>query len=200
MQELIAVIVNGVEHLGYFGIFILTTLESTFLPFPSEVVLIPAGYLVSQNEMNFLLVIFSGTIGSVSGAWINYLLAEKFGRTLMVKLIKESRLQKIESFFNKHGAISTFNGRLIPGVRQYISFPAGLSKMNPRTFTIFTALGSSIWITVLTLLGYFLGEKRELLQSYLHEITIVVIVSVTVITLCYVFIGAMTKRREANEC
>jgi membrane protein DedA with SNARE-associated domain len=195
-HELVGSIVDIVSQLGYIGIFILMFLESSFFPFPSEVVMIPAGYLVSQGKMNMVLVIFSGVAGSLAGAVFNYIFALKFGRTILNKygakygkyfFIKEDTLPKMEKFFANHGHISTFSGRLIPGVRQYISLPAGLAKMNIYKFSIFTALGASIWVTILVLLGYYIGENSELIKSYLHTIVLSV--------LALLFIGAIIYYR-----
>ncbi len=170
-SEIIKYIVDNILVLGYTGIFLLMFLESSFFPFPSEIVMIPAGYLAYKGEMNLLLVIFSGILGSLSGAWFNYFLAEKYGRKTIIKFIKSQRLKKIERFFEKHGHISTFNGRLVPVVRQYISFPAGLARMNKLKFTLYTTLGAGIWILILTFIGYYIGAKEELIKIYLKEIT-----------------------------
>ncbi len=175
LQAVIDSIVTVVGDLGYTGIVIMMFLESTFFPFPSEVVMIPAGYLAAKGEMNIYMVIFLGVLGSILGALFNFLLALKFGRMAVLKfgryfLFKECTLEKMERFFVKHGAMSTFVGRLLPGIRQYISLPAGLAKMNIVTFSIFTALGAGIWSTVLALLGYFIGGSQDLISRYMHEI------------------------------
>ena len=156
MNEIVSFLANTIGSLGYIGIFILMFLESSFFPFPSEVVMIPAGYLAYKGDMNLFLVIISGVLGSLSGAWFNYFLASKFGRKFLEKFISKEKLNKLDEFFKKHGHISTFSGRLIPGVKQYISFPAGLSKMDGFVFSFFTALGSLIWILVLVGLGVIL--------------------------------------------
>lgn len=176
MGEIVNFIVETVGALGYFGIFIMMLLESSFFPFPSEVVMIPAGYLAYKGEMNLFIVIFMGILGSIAGALLNYYLAMHFGRAFLIKygryfFIKEETIAKTESFFKEHGHISTFSGRLVPAVRQYISLPAGIAKMNLKTFTIYTAAGAGIWVTILALLGYFIGENEEMLKEYLHIIT-----------------------------
>ena len=186
MHEIVNFLVESVGNLGYIGIFILMFLESSFFPFPSEVVMVPAGYLASKGEMNLVLAIFSGVLGSVAGAWFNYLLAVKFGRKAILKFLKQHHLEKIEKFFEKHGEISTFNGRLLPGIRQYISFPAGLAKMHPFKFTLFTALGAFIWVSILAFLGYFIGENSTLIHKYLKEITIITIVLIAILTIVYI--------------
>ncbi|GAB6073414.1 DedA family protein [Nautilia lithotrophica] len=185
MQEIINWIVQVVGELGYVGIFIMMFLESSFFPFPSEIVMVPAGYLASKGEMNLFMAIFSGILGSITGAWFNYLIAKSAGRKVVLKFLKEHHLEKIEKFFENHGEISTFNGRLIPGVRQYISFPAGLAKMHPLKFTIYTALGAGIWVVILTLLGYYIGENQELVHKYIKEISIIILLVLLIITYMY---------------
>jgi len=168
-------IVDTVGTLGYMGIFFMMFLESSFVPFPSEVVMIPAGYLVYKGEMNGYAAIFAGVSGSLFGALFNYYLALKFGRQFLIKygrfvFIKEETVLKMESYFEKHGHISTFAGRLIPAVRQYISFPAGIAKMNLLKFSFYTSLGAFIWVVILTILGYYIGENQELIHEYLRYI------------------------------
>ncbi|WP_104722267.1 DedA family protein [Helicobacter mesocricetorum] len=190
MQTIIDFILQSVGELDYFGIFVLMLLESSFIPFPSEVVMIPAGYLAHKGEMNFLLAILFGILGSLSGSLINYYLALYFGREILIKygkyfFFQESTMKKMEEFFAKHGNISTFSGRLIPVVRQYISLPAGIGKMNLALFCFYTSLGAGIWIIILTTLGYFLGQNEELLKKYLHLITFSLLIFVTLGILIY---------------
>lgn len=171
-ESVVHSIVNVVSELGYGGIVIMMFLESTFFPFPSEVVMIPAGMLAATGEMNIYIVIFLGILGSVLGAIFNFFLALKFGRIIVLKFgryffFREKELQKVEAFFHKHGAVSTFTGRLIPGIRQYISLPAGLAKMDLGTFTIFTALGAGIWSAILALIGFYIGDDIEVLHTAL---------------------------------
>ncbi|HHD74297.1 MAG TPA: DedA family protein [Nitratifractor sp.] len=197
MQEIVNYLVSTIGSMGYFGIFALMFLESSFFPFPSEVVMIPAGYLAYKGDMSLSLVLLSGIAGSLAGAWFNYLLASKFGRRFLSKIMSHEKVDKLEAFFENHGHISTFTGRLIPGIRQYISFPAGLAKMNALKFSIYTTLGAGIWATILTLLGYFLGANQELIHHYLKEITIVTLVIVAIIIAIY--IGAKRKKSEATN-
>ena len=190
LENIINFIVETVGSLGYAGIFIMMFLESSFFPFPSEVVMIPAGYLVFKGEMNIYLVILFGILGSLFGALFNYYLAIKFGRKVLIKygkyfFIKEETIIKMEKFFKSHGHISTFSGRLIPGVRQYISFPAGLAKMNLLVFCIYTSLGAGIWVIILTFLGYFLGNNEVLIKEYLHTIIIVILILLAMLGFFY---------------
>ena len=177
LHEMVNYIVDMVGTLGYMGIFFMMFLESSFFPFPSEVVMIPAGYLAYKGEMNIYLAIGSGVAGSLAGALFNYYLAVRFGRVLLIKygkyvFIKEHTISKMENFFDKHGSISTFSGRLIPAVRQYISFPAGLARMNLTLFSLYTSLGAAIWVIILALLGYFIGDNQVLIKEYLRYIII----------------------------
>jgi membrane protein DedA with SNARE-associated domain len=187
LNDVINFLVATIGSWGYIGIFLLMFLESSFFPFPSEVVMIPAGYLAYQGKMSLILAITIGILGSITGAWFNYFLADKFGRKLLLKFLKEHHLKRVEDFFDKHGHISTFNGRLIPVIRQYISFPAGLAKMNPLKFTLYTNAGAGICITILTLLGYFLGQNQELIHRYLKEITIITLFIITILTIIYIY-------------
>jgi membrane protein DedA with SNARE-associated domain len=190
LASIIDFIVNTVGTLGYVGIFIMMFLESSFFPFPSEVVMIPAGYLVFKGEMNMYLVLLFGIFGSLTGALFNYYLAVKYGRKFLIKygryfFVKEETIIKMEEFFKIHGHISTFSGRLIPGVRQYISFPAGLAKMNLFVFCLFTTLGAAIWVVILTLLGYFLGDNQLLIKEYLHYIVILILILLAILCFWY---------------
>lgn len=191
LQHIVDFIVQTVGNLGYFGIFAMMFLESSFFPFPSEVVMVPAGYLASKNEMNIFLAIFMGIFGSLTGAIFNYYLAIKFGRRFLIRygkyfFLQEESLQKMETFFTNHGHISTFSGRLIPGVRQYISLPAGLARMNLFKFSLYTSLGAGIWVVILTLLGYFIGQNQEEIKSYLHIITIAILILIAIAVFVYV--------------
>ena len=197
LHDIALYLVDKVGDMGYFGIFLLMFLESTFFPFPSEVIMIPAGYLAYKGEMNLIVVIVVGIFGSVTGALFNYYLARHFGRAFLLRygkymLIKPQTLEKLEAFFRKHGELSTFNGRLIPGIRQLISLPAGLAKMNVAKFSFYTALGAGIWVIILVALGYLLGSNEALLSKYLRSATLIALLSVALITLFYI----IRKRRR----
>ncbi len=191
MAEIINWIVQTVGDLGYMGIFVMMFLESSFFPFPSEVVMIPAGYLASIGQMNLFVAIAFGIAGSLAGALFNYYLAIKFGRAFLQKygkfvLVREETLEKMENFFAKHGHISTFSGRLVPAVRQYISLPAGLARMDLFKFSLYTSLGAGIWVSILAFLGYFIGKNKTLLDEYLHMIVIGTLILVVVMLIFYV--------------
>jgi len=190
LKELAHILVDTIFDWGYVGIFLLMAVESSFFPFPSEIVLIPAGYLASQGEMSIALIISSALAGSMVGAFINYYLALTLGRKILEKygkyfFISEATLDKMDNFFEKHGAISTFIGRLIPGIRQLISVPAGLSRMNLAVFSTYTALGAGIWAFVLTMLGYFIGENQELIDIYLKQITMAILFILVILAFWY---------------
>ena len=171
--------VNLIDKLGYIGVFALMFIESSFVPFPSEIVIPPAGALASRDpSWNLGLVILAGILGSLAGALLNYWLAKWLGRPLLLKTIhrfgayfrlSELGYLKAEKFFLRFGAISTFTGRLIPGIRQLISLPAGLSGMPLGPFIFFTTLGAGIWVVVLALAGYWFGSQPEALDSILKE-------------------------------
>lgn len=168
-----------VENANYLFVFIFMTIESSFIPFPSEVVVPPAAYLAcTGSDMNFGLVIVFATLGALTGAFINYYLALWIGRPIVYRfansrfghacLIDQAKVEKAEAYFDKKGAISTFVGRLIPAVRQLISIPAGLARMNIGVFTLFTALGAGIWNIILAGLGYWLSlhvSREELFDA-----------------------------------
>lgn len=204
LTEVVNFVVDAVGSLGYTGIFIMMFLESSFFPFPSEVVMIPAGYLAYKGEMNIYLAILFGILGSLAGALFNYFLAVKLGRSFLIKygryfFIKEETILKMEEFFKKHGHISTFSGRLIPAVRQYISFPAGLAKMNLLIFSIYTSLGAAIWVIILTLLGYYLGDNESLIKEYLRYIIVGILILLSVLAYWYYRKIKTQKIKEKKE-
>lgn len=197
MHSLIAptidLIVNFVAQIGYWGIFIGMFLESTLVPLPSEVIMIPAGLAASKGLMNVYLANFVGILGNILGAIFSYYLALKIGKPLLLKIgkyffVKESTILKIENYFNNHGPISVFIGRLLPGFRHFISLPAGLAKMDLRLFFIYTTLGSSIWTSILTALGFFIGENQKLIEENLHQLVIIAAVVSVVIAVFYVIL------------
>lgn len=158
-----------VEHADYLFVFLFMVIESSFIPFPSEVVVPPAAYIAAQSdEMNIFLIVLVATAGAIVGALVNYFLSLWIGRPLVYKfansrfghacLINEQKVEKAERYFDKHGAISTFIGRLIPAVRQLISIPAGLARMNIGVFVVFTGLGALVWNAILAGLGYWLAQ------------------------------------------
>lgn len=165
-----------VEHANYLFVFVFMIIESSFIPFPSEVVVPPAAYLAATNTgagagMNIYLVIIVATLGALVGAFINYYLALWIGRPVVYAfadsrighalMINREKVEKAETYFDKHGSVSTFIGRLIPAIRQLISIPAGISRMNVAQFAIFTFLGALVWNSVLGGLGYWLAATVD---------------------------------------
>jgi membrane protein DedA with SNARE-associated domain len=198
IHDIANTIVSYIGDMGYLGIFLLMFLESTFFPFPSEVIMIPAGYLAFKGEMSLTIIILVGILGSLAGALLNYYLAMTFGRKIILKygkyfFIKEETLAKLDIFFTKHGEISTFTGRLIPGIRQLISLPAGLAGMNIAKFSFYTAIGAGIWVIVLVVLGYAVGSNEALISEYLKSATLIALVSVVLLMIFYI---VRNKRRK----
>lgn len=183
--------------LGYPGIIILMAIESSFIPFPSEVVIPPAAYLAYKGEFNVFLVILCGVIGSLIGAVVNYVLAMYLGRPLVYVLVEKKwakffllskrNVERAESYFLKYGAMSTFLGRLVPAVRQLISLPAGFVRMNFLVFLFFTFLGSTLWVSILAALGYFFGSNQEIFQKYYETIAVSVVLFVILFAGVYFF-------------
>ena len=194
------------EHMNYGSIVALMTIESSFIPFPSEIVIPPAAYVASEPEsavhatdsylFNVLLIVLFGTLGALLGAIINYLLSMWLGRAIIYKfadsklghlcLLNREKVEKAEQYFNERGKISTFIGRLIPAVRQLISIPAGLSKMPFGSFLLYTFLGAFIWNSVLAALGYIAGGNKELINEYSHELSVAILVLLGAVILYFV--------------
>lgn len=201
MYDFFLQVVWFVESLGYFGIFIMTFIESTFIPIPSEITLIPAGYLIQKGEMSGPIVLLVSTLGTLGGALANYYIAYFFGRLLFVDkgkyfFLNPAKLNKIEKFFAEHGAISVFTGRLLPGVKHFISFPAGLAKMNLKLFSLYTALGGAIWCAILITLGYLIGENELLIKKYLKQLNLIFIISVSALVIYYIWKKRQTKKNK----
>ncbi|MHB1175028.1 MAG: DedA family protein [Sulfuriferula sp.] len=190
LHEFITWLLATVHGWGYAGIFILMALESTVLPVPSELVLIPAGYLAYQGHLSLPLVLISATLGCLAGASLNYAFALWVGRPFLERygkyfFVRPALLHKTDVFFERHGKISTFTGRLIPGIRHLISLPAGLARMNIAAFALYTSLGAGLWSSVLTLLGYFIGGNELLLKEYLKYLSAGVIIFVVLAITIY---------------
>ena len=198
------------DHLNYWTITLLMTIESSFIPFPSEIVVPPAAYrAASTGELNIWLVIFFSTLGAIFGALINYYLALWLGKPIVYKfanssfghmcLINQEKVETAEKFFNKHGVIATFIGRLVTVVRQLISIPAGLAKMNIVKFIIYTALGAGIWNAVLAALGWYLESivPEDQLISTVTEYSDIIgyaIVILVVLALGYIIYKGVKKK------
>jgi membrane protein DedA with SNARE-associated domain len=191
MHALLNWLVEAVGTMGYSGILVLMFIESTFIPLPSELVIPPAGYLIAQEQMSWAGVIASGTAGSVLGALFNYVVAVYLGRPFILKYgkyfgVSQKHFMKGEEFFLKHGNISTFIGRLILGVRHYISFPAGLCRMSIGKFCFYTAFGAGIWVSILAYIGYFVGNNKERIMEVSRQWSIFIIAGCVLLIGVYV--------------
>lgn len=172
------------EHMNYTTITLLMAIESSFIPFPSEIVVPPAAYKAAQGQLNIYLVIFFSTLGALIGAIFNYFVALWIGRKVIYSLadtrlarlcmIEPKSIEKAEAYFVRHGKTSTFIGRLVPGIRQLISIPAGLARMPFGKFLLFTTLGAGLWNIALALLGYYI--PKELVDKYYSELSIAMLV------------------------
>lgn len=192
MHALLNWLVETIGNLGYPGIFLLMAMESSIVPVPSELVMPPAGYLAQQGQMHIGLAILAGTVGSLVGAYANYFAAHYLGRPLLYRygkyvLVGPEKLQRMEVFFQRHGEISTFIGRLLPVIRHLISIPAGLSGMNHLRFTIYTLAGAGIWCTILAWIGYIIGENQQLIMQYSHQALLWVVIASAALIAAYIW-------------
>lgn len=206
-----------VGHANYFYVFIFMVIESSFIPFPSEIVVPPAVYLACVNHgvgasMNPIVVVIVATAGALIGGLINYYLALWIGRPLVYKfadsklgsicMINREKVNKAEEYFDKHGAMSTLIGRLIPAVRQLISIPAGISRMNVAVFVVFTTLGALIWNTVLGFLGYWLSlsvKPEALHDSIEHYNRYLTIAGMGLLVICVIYIVVKLRNNKRKK-
>lgn len=203
------------HHVSYTAVGALMTVESSFIPFPSEIVIPPAVMVAADpatdNDMKIWLIVLVGTLGALLGAYINYFLSRWLGRPIIYKFVDSKwghalrlsgeKMERAEKYFNEHGIVSTLVGRLIPVIRQLISIPAGLSKMNIGTFTFFTFLGATIWNCVLALLG-FLAVKAggmDFIYKYSGLLSKVIIVLFAVAVLFFIVRSIIRKRKQSAQ-
>lgn len=200
------------DNLNYLSVAILMTIESSAIPFPSEVVVPPAGYMAAEGRMSVILVVIFATLGSIMGAVINYVVSVYVGRPIVYKfvdsrlghlcLLNREKMERAEAYFNRRGAVATLIGRLLPGIRQLISIPAGLSRMNFGLFILYTAIGSSIWNSILCFLGWYLHRlvpySQLLVKVKEYERPIVIgICAIVAIALVWVVGKSLYKRKKA---
>lgn len=195
------------DNMNYGTVTLLMAIESSFIPFPSEVVVPPAAYKATMpdSNMNIVLVVLFATLGALIGALINYYLALWLGRPIIYKfaesklghlcLLDASKIETAEKYFDKHGKSSTLIGRLVPAVRQLISIPAGLARMNIVTFLTFTALGAGIWNTILAVLGYIAAGQSDLIDKYSHELSYILI-GLGILFVAYLIFKAVRKKKK----
>lgn len=194
------------SHVNYWTITLLMAIESTFLPFPSEVIVPPAAFKAFNGELNISLVMLFATLGALLGSLFNYFFALILGRNLLYRLadtrwahmikINRDHLEKVDRFFEKHGKSSIFVGRLVPGVRHLLSIPAGIAKMDLKAFTIYTTLGAFIWNIILAALGFFFYSQKELLNQYYKGISIGLLGLGTLFVI-YLLVKGFSKRKKS---
>jgi len=192
LHDLIHWLIETIGSMGYPGIFLLMAMESSIIPVPSALVMPPAGFLIYQGRMDWLPAILAGTLGSLAGAYANYFAARYLGRPLILKygryvLIPPDKFQRVESFFLRHGEISTFIGRLLPVIRHLISIPAGVAGMNHLKFSLYTLLGAGIWCSILTWIGYAIGQNQELVMAWSHRALFWVLLASSGLVACYIW-------------
>lgn len=204
-------------HMSYASITALMAVESSFIPFPSEVVIPPAAFVAGQPDsvlcttgnypVDVLLIILFGTLGAMIGAIINYGLSVWLGRIVIYKfadsrlghmcLLSSEKIQRAEEYFREKGNVSTFVGRFIPGIRQLISIPAGLSRMHFGAFLWWTFLGAFIWNCILAVLGYVAAGQMDLIKEYSHELSVAILVLLGAVILYYLIRWIIKKRVKA---
>ena len=204
-MESIPFIAWCLEHLNYWVITLLMAIESSFIPFPSEVVVPPAAYkAATTGELNVFLVVVCSTIGAIIGALVNYGLARYLGRPLVYRfaesrvghmcLIDSAKVENAERYFDEHGAVGTFFGRLVPAVRQLISIPAGLARMSLGRFVLYTTLGAGLWNSILAFMGwyigrYYSGQLEEKVAQYSGELKIAMLALGVAVVLYLIYKG-----------
>lgn len=209
ISQIISSLLSVVERLGYIGIFIGMTIESSVFPLPSELMLIPAGALISQGRMSFLEVFIFGLLGSIFGSAISYFLALILGRKAVehlaskygkVILLSKEEMDKTDKYYKNHGEITTFVGRLLPGVRHLISLPAGFAKMKFPRFIFFTSLGAGLWSLVLIYTGWLADRNQNWLAQHPILLTIIIIFVSLIIVFSYIlFVKKKEKKSRSKQ-
>ena len=196
-------LVNFVHEVGYLGLFLAMGFGNMLVPIPVEAIMIPAGYLVQQQHMNFWLVIAAAVVGDICGSLISFYFAMHFGRRVLVRWGKyigfgQDKVDMLQNFFISHGEVSVLTGRLVPGLRHFMAFPAGLSHMNVKRFVLYTGAGGGLWSGILVFLGYLIGDNKELVNRYLPYVEGAVIAGVVVMIVVYVKRHRRQKKEAAD--
>lgn len=203
------------DNISYTAVGALMMLESSFIPFPSEIVIPPAVMVsadpATPNDMKIWLIVLVGTLGALLGAFVNYYLSRWLGRPIIYKFVDSKlghalqlsgeKMERAEKYFNEHGVISTFVGRLIPVIRQLISIPAGLSKMNVGVFALYTTLGAGIWNVVLALLGYLAVKAggMDFIYKYSSLLSKIILAVAVVVVVLLVVRAIVRKRKQSSN-
>ena len=208
MEFLHPLIDRYMVHINYWSVWLLMIIESSFIPFPSEVIIPPAWRKVAQWLLNWWFVMLAATVGALLGALINYYLALRLGRRIIYRLantrlahlllLSKESIQNAEEYFRKHGKISTFIGRLIPAIRQLISIPAWLAKMDLWHFVLYTCLGAWLWNIVLFVAGYVLGQHRDKVLEYNHIFKLIVY-GLIALVIAYFVLRYFLKKKEQQS-
>lgn len=200
-------ITNTINSLGYWGIVFLMFLENLFPPIPSELIMPLAGFTATQGKLNVTFVIVAGTLGSLLGALLWYYVGKSFGEKRLKRwadrhgkwlTISGKDIEKSKKWFNKYGGAAVFFGRIIPGVRTFISVPAGLDNMQLVPFLFYSIIGSALWVSLLTLAGYFLGRNYQLVEKYLGPISSLIVISL-IVGFAFWVIKRKSKKAKANN-
>lgn len=205
-MEIINTVVDWyMANLNYLTVMLLMAVESSFIPFPSEVVIPFAAYKAAQGDLNVFMVVLAGTAGALMGALFNYYFAKYLGRPLVYKfsdstlgkllLLSQEKVEHAEKYFIKHGKASTFIGRLVPAVRQLISLPAGLANMNIRDFILYTLAGAGIWNIILAVIGYFIYDLKDKIFPYLDDI----LIGIGIIFVVYLVIKGIQQKKKSKK-
>ena len=207
------------KNMNYGSITALMAVESSFIPFPSEIVIPPAVYVAGHEEsslnaspsyiLNVLFIVLFGTLGAMIGAIINYFLSLWLGRPIIyafadskaghLLLLSSEKIRKAEDYFNNHGKVSTFVGRLIPGIRQLISIPAGLARMHFGSFLLYTFLGAFLWNSVLALLGYIAHGQADLINRYSHELSVFILALLAILVVYFVVKKVVKTKKSPKQ-
>lgn len=205
-MEIINTVVDWyMANLNYLTVMLLMAIESSFIPFPSEVIIPFAAYKAAQGDLNVFMVVLAGTAGALMGALFNYYFAKYLGRPLVYKfsdstlgkllLLSQEKVEHAEKYFIKHGKASTFIGRLVPAVRQLISLPAGLANMNIRDFILYTLAGAGIWNIILAVIGYFIYDLKDKIFPYLDDI----LIGIGIIFVVYLVIKGIQQKKKSKK-